>query len=181
MLVGVSFVFKRGQNTACLIENALMRINWFCFSAGVILAVTGIAKIGSALEGPRIMTSTDPVFGLQLGHLMLAVGILELLVAGICMLKKSGMLRVVLIAWLATNLIMYRLTLWWMNTTPPCGCLGNLTDALHIPPQAADTAMKTILAYLLIGSYATLFWLWKEKRKASFVSPSSEKATGSAS
>jgi cbb3-type cytochrome oxidase subunit 3 len=43
--------------------------------------------------------------------------------------------------------------------------LGNLTDALHIPPQAADTAMKIILAYLLIGSYATLFWLWRQRGK----------------
>lgn len=25
--------------------------------------------------------------------------------------------------------------------------------------------MKIILAYLLIGSYATLFWLWRQKRK----------------
>jgi hypothetical protein len=24
--------------------------------------------------------------------------------------------------------------------------------------------MKIILAYLLIGSYATLFWLWRQKR-----------------
>jgi len=43
--------------------------------------------------------------------------------------------------------------------------MGNLTDALHIPPQIADTAMKIILAYLLIGSYASLFWLWRQHRK----------------
>jgi hypothetical protein len=36
----------------------------------------------------------------------------------------------------------------------PYGCLGNLTDALHIPPHTGDVAMKSILAYLLIGSYA---------------------------
>jgi hypothetical protein len=42
--------------------------------------------------------------------------------------------------------------------------MGNLTDALHIPPQTADTAMKIILAYLLLGSYGTLFWLWRQKR-----------------
>jgi hypothetical protein len=34
-------------------------------------------------------------------------------------------------------------------------------------------AMKIILAYLLLGSYATLFWLWKEKRKPSLVALSS--------
>ena len=44
--------------------------------------------------------------------------------------------------------------------------MGNLTDALHIPPQTADTAMKIILAYLLIGSYASLFWLWRQRGKA---------------
>jgi len=26
--------------------------------------------------------------------------------------------------------------------------------------------MKIILAYLLIGSYATLFWLWLQRKKA---------------
>jgi len=26
--------------------------------------------------------------------------------------------------------------------------------------------MKIILAYLLIGSYATLFWLWRQRKKA---------------
>jgi cbb3-type cytochrome oxidase subunit 3 len=26
--------------------------------------------------------------------------------------------------------------------------------------------MKIILAYLLIGSYATLFWLWRQHKKA---------------
>jgi cbb3-type cytochrome oxidase subunit 3 len=51
--------------------------------------------------------------------------------------------------------------------------MGNLADALHIPPQIADTAMKIILAYLLIGSYATLFWLWRQKRKQSVISPNS--------
>jgi hypothetical protein len=46
-----------------------------------------------------------------------------------------------------------------------CPCLGNLTDALHITPQTADTAMKIILTYLLIGSYASLFWLWRQRNK----------------
>jgi hypothetical protein len=46
-------------------------------------------------------------------------------------------------------------------------CLGNLTYALNISPQKADTAMKIILAYLLIGSYASLSWLWRQRRKAS--------------
>jgi hypothetical protein len=45
--------------------------------------------------------------------------------------------------------------------------LGALTDEIHIPSQTADTAMKIILAYLLIGSYASLIWLWRQKSKQS--------------
>jgi hypothetical protein len=70
-----------------------------------------------------------------------------------------------LVAWLATSLLAYRIGLVAVGYHRPCPCLGNLTDALHIPPQIADTAMKIILAYLLIGSYATLFWLWRQHRK----------------
>jgi hypothetical protein len=33
--------------------------------------------------------------------------------------------------------------------------------------------MKIILAHLLIGSYATLFWLWRQKRKSPPATPSS--------
>jgi hypothetical protein len=44
--------------------------------------------------------------------------------------------------------------------------MGNLTDALHISPQVADTAIKIILVYLLLGSYAALFWLWLQRKKA---------------
>jgi hypothetical protein len=40
--------------------------------------------------------------------------------------------------------------------------------------QAADAAMKIILAYLLIGSHATLFWLWRQKRKTPPLTPLTE-------
>jgi hypothetical protein len=95
---------------------------------------------------------------------MLAVGVMELVVAMLCFFSRSIQLAVSCVAWLATNFLLYRFGFAWMGYHKPCSCLGNLTDALHIPPQTADTAMKIILAYLLIGSYATLFWLWRQRR-----------------
>src|ERR1022692_729687 len=44
-----------------------------------------------------------------------------------------------------------------------CACLGNLTDALHISPQTAETAMKIILGYLPLGSYCRLFWPYRRR------------------
>jgi hypothetical protein len=52
---------------------------------------------------------------------------------------------------------------------------------LHIPPEVADTSLKIILAYLLIGSYGILFSFWWQKRKATISLLAPQKATGPAS
>jgi hypothetical protein len=141
-------------------------IKFFLFSAGVVLLITATAKIISSFGNARILQNADPLFGVSFHNLFLAVSSIEVVAALVCFCSKKILLQAGLVAWLATAFIAYRLSLVWIGYHKPCSCLGNLTDALHIPPQIADTAMKIILAYLLIGSYATLFWLWRQKRKA---------------
>src|SRR5262249_54776769 len=97
------------------------------------------------------------------GHLLFSVGIVEVGIALICFLKKRQLLSATLVAWLAAGLLVYRLGLFWMGWQLPCSCLGNLTDAIHIPPQVADYIMKGVLAYLIIGSYGILFHRWKKR------------------
>jgi hypothetical protein len=142
---------------------------WLILSFGVVLAVTGCAKLISFFGSERILYLGDPIFGIPFRYLLLLVGILEVIIACVCFLPNKHKLSALLVLFLATNFAIYRLALWFMGWHRPCNCLGNLADALHIPPQTADTAMKIILAYLLIGSYATLFWLWRQRKKA--VSP----------
>ena len=72
------------------------------------------------------------------------------------------------LAWLGTIILGYRIGLLWIRYNKPCSCMGSLTDALHIKPETADTIMKIVLAYLLILSYGTLMWLWWHKRKAGY-------------
>ena len=143
---------------------------WFCVSSGTIFAITGMAKIWSSYGNAEILKRLDPILDMPFGHLMLAVGTLELAVAALCLLSKSKVIATIVVAWLASGFLTYRMGLWWIGWRRPCSCLGNLTDALHIPPQSADTAMIIILGYLLIGSYATLFWLWRQRKKAAAVS-----------
>ena len=94
------------------------------------------------------------------------VAFLSTVVAFICFYSRNYVLRVGLVAWLATNILLYRVGLSLVHYEKPCSCLGTLTEALHIPPQTADNIMKIILAYLLIGSYACLFWLWRQRQTA---------------
>lgn len=139
----------------------------FCLSATAIFFVTGIAKILSASGNAEILQRSDPLLGMSFRHLILIAAILELAVAGVCLFGKSRTISIIIVAWLAAGLLTYRLGLWWIGWRRPCSCLGNLTDAIHVSPQAADNIMKGVLAYLLVGSYATLFSLWRQRNRPS--------------
>jgi hypothetical protein len=96
---------------------------------------------------------------------MLFTAFLEFVVAGVCLWDSSGTLSLCLVAWLGMNFAAYRIGLTWVNWKRPCNCLGNLTDALHIPPATADLVMKCILTYLLVGSCACLLWRWRQRNR----------------
>ena len=144
----------------------------FVASAGIILIITALAKLWSSAGAAKILAFSDPILRISYTHLMMMVGVAELAVGIICLVAKNRRLSLILVAWLGTNILAYRLGLLGMGWHGSCSCLGNLTDALHIQPQTADTAMKIILAYLLIGSYATLFWLWRQRKRLPLQQPS---------
>jgi hypothetical protein len=139
---------------------------WFVISAGVILAITGLAKVWSAFGKVKLLAVSDPILGIPFRDLMLAVGLVEIAIAWFCFFRKRPVLATWLVAWFATDLLLYRLGLRWMGWHKPCSCLGNLTDALHLSPQLADNVMKVVLAYLLLGSYGLLIWHWRRHRPA---------------
>lgn len=139
---------------------------FLCF-AGILLLATAVAKLVSASGSAHILQNLDPILAISFRYVFLIVGMLEFFIALVCFFSKRIWLSAGLVAWLATGFLVYRISLVAVGYHRPCSCLGNLTDALHIAPQTADMAMKIILAYLLIGSYATLFWLWRQRKKAS--------------
>jgi len=108
---------------------------------------------------------SDWIDGITFRRLPMGVGLLELFIAFFCLFTDKRQFSLVAVAWLATNFVVYRLGLWWIGWHRPCGCLGNLTDLLRISPHTADTIMKLVLAYLLIGSYGLLIWQWIQNRR----------------
>jgi len=139
----------------------------FIISAGVILSITGIAKIWSSLGQARILVVPDPLVGIELGHLLSLVGMLEIGIALACIFSKRQLVLVGLVACLSTNCVVYRAGLLWIGWHRPCRCLGNLTDAIHVSPQVADNVIKGMLAYLFIGSYTAMFLLWRQRKRVS--------------
>jgi hypothetical protein len=148
---------------------------WFFRIAGVALAITGVAKIITFFGKSGILDSQDPLLGFPFRDVLLAVGIIELIVAAVCLFKSKGWPRLcaTLIALLSVNFLAYRIIFKLTGWHRTCGCLGNLTDVLHIPPEIADDVMKALLAFLLVGSSLILFQL-RFRKQIPPVSPSGE-------
>jgi hypothetical protein len=137
---------------------------WFLLSAGVVLLTTGLAKLLSISGGAKILALTDPIVGISFRHLLLVAGAVELLVAIFCLSIQRPLFQMKLVAWLATSILIYRLALVAIGWHRPCPCLGYFFDAVHVNPEVADTIMKAILAYLLLGSYLFLAFSMKFPR-----------------
>ncbi len=135
-------------------------------STGVILGLTGLAKLWSALGPARALLALDPLLGISYKHLLAGAAVAEIIVATIRFFGRSLEAAVRLVAYLCTNFMLYRIGLWWIGWKQPCGCMGSLTDALHIRLQTADRIALVLLLYMLATSYALRFMHWKSGRNA---------------
>jgi len=162
--------------TGSVVDRGRM-LRWFVWSAGILFAITGLAKVFSATGSARALDVADPIIGIPFRHLLLAVGLLELFIAFFCLFTDKRQFSLLAVAWLATNFVVYRVGLWWIGWHRPCGCLGNLTDLLGISPHTADTIMKIVLVYLLVGSYGLLLWQWRRGQRPNELLQGSEART----
>jgi hypothetical protein len=116
----------------------------FLKSVSIILVITSVAKIWSAFGGAKVLSAPDPITGLAFGRLMMAAGIIELVAAVFCMFGNTVKLKIFIIAWLATIIVVYRIGLGALGWHKPCNCLGNFTDVMHISPHAADGCISIL-------------------------------------
>jgi hypothetical protein len=149
----------------------LRAANYFKYSAGILLLITSFAKIASTTGNARILQTLDPLLMSPFRTIFWVAGGLELLIALTCFVNVKLFVPMGLIAWISSVFVAYRICLRLVNYNMPCKCMGNLTDAIRISPETAQIVTSTILLYLLIGSYASLFWLWRERRLATFKLP----------
>lgn len=140
------------------------QIAFFIYTSICIILITGIIKLVSASGTARVLQQSDPLFLISYQSLFQISGGIELLIALVCLLKRQAVFQLVLIALLSNNIFIYRFGVFWVGYQMPCKCLGTLTERLHIPPLAADNAMKAVLVYLIAGSYLALFWIWRNNR-----------------
>jgi len=142
----------------------------FIYTAGGILLAMGLIRFLIVASAP-FLPLRDPLLGISTFIVILIVGGVELIAALLCLFDRQVGLQAGLLAWLATNFLAYQVGLFWSGYPLKYGCLGSLTDPLHLSHGAVGFIMGLIPIYLLLGSYGVFIWLWftKEGREAQHV------------
>jgi hypothetical protein len=135
-------------------------VRLFIVSSGILLFVTGAAKLISALGNSAVLAKPDPLFGIHFNYLLLSVGLVELVIAVFCFTSANRNLVLGLVALLSINFLGYRIGLWLGDWPGYCPCLGSLTEAIHLSRRHANLLTLIILIYLLAGSSSLLARSW---------------------
>jgi hypothetical protein len=141
-------------------------IKIFIWSAGAILLTAALSRFLIVAGSTPALTLPEPMLGVPLRHAVLAVGILELIAALLCLFGRQTRLQLGWVAWLATNDMVYRIGLLFMNFHPQATCIGSLTDPLHLASGVTGFIAASLPLYLFFGSYLAVFWLWQAARLA---------------
>ena len=139
---------------------------------GGLLAFNGFASLPGLLAKSRLLELPDPLLGVPFRYLGLFVAASELLVAALFLFTRRRVLSLTLGAWLAANMLVYRLGLCGMGWTHPYGWLQGLMNSLNTSPRRADFVSYATIGLLLLGSLAIL---WSQCRRRAGLPPSHAK------
>lgn len=134
-------------------------VKWFLKSAATLLMATGFLKAVSFFLRSRFLELQDPIFGVHFKNLVLFVALLEFAVVLICASSKPEVIKILLVGWLGSAFLIYRIGLFLVGWSAPCPCLGAFVEILALPPGVVDISMVLIGIYLIGGSGLSVYLL----------------------
>jgi hypothetical protein len=134
-------------------------ISLFTNSAGALLLVMASALFLINWTSPADSVQPhDPIFFIPMNGLFWIIGGIALVIALISLFNDRLAVTTFLLAWLATMFWAYRIGLFWSGCHSLTGFLGSFAYTFGISPKIAGVMPDVIFVYLIMGSYAALFW-----------------------
>jgi DNA-directed RNA polymerase subunit RPC12/RpoP len=136
---------------------------FFTNSAGALLLAVALAMFIANWASVGLTQPHDPVFMISMRNLFWIVGAIALVVAMICLFGEKIWLKITLVLWLAANLSAYQIGILWKGSHAGFSVyLNSLAEAFGITSHAAYLILGLVFLYLLVGSSASLLWLWMD-------------------
>jgi hypothetical protein len=131
---------------------------WFAPLIGGIMMFAGLVNITGVFRESQVLDFPDPVFSFSFRHLLLLMGIAELIVAFLCLFTNNRTFILGLATWFAGIFVIYRIGLGFVgwHHSP-----GFLVDPLGMSYRTTDQI--TSLASVLTLIYGCVV-VWLEKR-----------------
>ena len=132
----------------------------------LVLLVTAVIKLVSALGSAGMLNSPDPILMVPNRWLYALVALVELGVAWLTFRPELQLAqKLVVIGWLGCGFVIYRIGLLLSETPSLCPCLGNAADWWPWLSYYQSTITMTITG-LLLFSFVLLGYLYLVRKQA---------------
>lgn len=129
----------------------------FYLSVSGILLIYGVGTILAILQGTVPSQSIDQVFNIPKYILVLITACAETGISLYLIAGHRSLTKCMLIIWISSVFIAYRVAAWLSGERQPCPCAGALARLPSAGQERMDVITKWILAYFLLG--ATIVYL----------------------
>ena len=142
----------------------------FCLAALDVLCGFGSAPV---LKQPDTLLQLNEHWALSGREVLFLKALSELTVSALLLAGKSLGMKLGWLAWLTTNLAIYRAALWQADVANLGDYLGNCLEWFLIQPRTMAIASEVLIAFLLVGSYGLMIANCVKGRRPSKIESSS--------
>jgi hypothetical protein len=123
-------------------------------------------KLYSTSGSAKILDLPEALLPMTNRHAMLLTGLLELLTSLGLIFGKQNIPKLISIAWLGSNFVLYRAASLLLVVGKPCPCLGSMTEKIPVSPLLMELVLRSVVIYLILGSFLFLIGLRRAHRQA---------------
>lgn len=127
-----------------------------------ILGVTGLLKLVSLFGHARILTTPDPLLGIQTRFVLLVLGLVEVFLAVVLYRQRNIRQALWLAVWAGFNFVMYRVFLTLSGGDVPCPCLGTVFGWMKLNSAVVEGSLLTVSCFMFLGGCMLLWRLPKQ-------------------
>ncbi len=132
----------------------------YLISVAWLLSATAGAKLYSTLGTAKVLDVPEALLPMSIRHALVIIGAIELAIALVVFFGRNETIKLVCVAWLGGNFLLYRVAAVLLTVGKPCPCLGSITEKIPLKPATIDHILTGIVMYLIFGS---LFFLLTRK------------------